>query len=98
MQSVHPTLNLLKYHGSGSLRSYMYMLILPKELGSRLMSVISAKLTQRSVSYTDNFTSVWKHHSGDPFRRYNITLGSYSGSNDGDGVRTHNLAIISPML
>ena len=27
------------------------------------------------VSYTDNFTAVWKHHSsGDPFRRDNISL------------------------
>ena len=78
----------------------MYMLILPKakELSSRLLRVISAKLTLRSVSYTGNFMSVLRHHSGDPFRQYNITLGSYSGNNGGDGDQTHNLAILSPML
>ena len=83
--------------GTGTGVSNMALILL-KELGSRLLRVISAKLTQSLVSYTDIFTSVHKYHGGHLFRRYNISLGSYSESNGGDGVWIHNLVIISPML
>ena len=44
------------------------------------------------------FTSIWKHHSQVIHLKECNAVGSWSGSNGWGEVRTHNLAIMSPML
>ena len=57
------------------------------------------KLTVRSVILVcKHFTSVWKHHTCSLVIHFLIALGPYSGNNGRDGVQTHNLVIMGPVL